>query len=64
MQKTENEKLDRAAMVAELNESFALCDKAYAALTDANMNDALDVMKLKRSRLGILWFHISHAFEH
>jgi hypothetical protein len=51
-------------MVAELNESFALCDKAYAALTDANMNDALDVMKLKRSRLGILWFHISHAFEH
>ena len=64
MQKTENDKLDRAAMLAKLNESFALCDKAYANLTDANMNDPVDVMNSKRPRLGVLWFQISHAFEH
>ena len=28
------------------------------------MNDSLDVLKMKRPRLGLLWFHISHAFEH
>ena len=64
MQKTENEKLDRAAMLARLTDSFALCDKAHAAMTDANMGDSLDFMKTKRPRLGLLWFHISHAFEH
>jgi uncharacterized damage-inducible protein DinB len=64
IQRTEHEKLDRAAMLQRLNESFAWCDKAYSGLSDANAGDTLQLMKTKRPRLALLWFHISHAFEH
>lgn len=64
LQKVENEKLDREAVVQRLKDSFAWCDKAYAAITEANAADSLDLMKMKRPRLGLLWFHIAHAFEH
>ena len=64
LQKTENDKLGRDALMNKLKESFAYCDKAYAALTEANAGDTLQFMNAKRPRLGLLWFHISHAFEH
>lgn len=64
MQKTENAKLDRAPMLERLKESFAWCDRAYDMLTEGNAGDTLALMNTKRPRLGVLWFHISHAFEH
>ncbi len=33
---------DKAAIVEALNASFAECDKAFAALTDANVLDMVD----------------------
>lgn len=62
--KIEKEKLGREAMLARVKESFTVCDNAYAALTDANMGDTLKFMTTTRPRLALLWFHISHAYEH
>jgi uncharacterized damage-inducible protein DinB len=62
--KTERDRLAREPLVARLRDSFAMCDRAYARLTDANGDDVLPFMNMKRPRLGLLWFHISHAFEH
>lgn len=62
--KIEKEQLAREALVDRLKTTFAYCDKAYAALSDANAGDVLPFFSGKRTRLGLLWFHISHAFEH
>jgi hypothetical protein len=50
-------------LIAKLNESFAYCDRAYAALTDANASEVIAFMTSKR-RVAVLWFHIAHADEH
>jgi hypothetical protein len=57
------ETADKAAIVDALKASFAECDKAYAALTDANMTDMLQAGPYKRSRLGMLWGNVSHDNE-
>ena len=62
--KIEKEKLSRDALVERLKTTFAYCDKAYAALSDANSAETVPFFNNKRPRLGVLWFHISHAFEH
>lgn len=64
MTKIEDSKLAREPLIATLKESFAYCDKAYATLTDGNAAEIVPFMNSKRPRLGVLWFHISHAFEH
>ena len=65
MDKIEKENLGRDALVGRLKESFAYCDKAYAAFTDANAAETVAFMgSSKRPRAAALWFHISHAFEH
>jgi uncharacterized damage-inducible protein DinB len=64
MTKIEESKLAREPLIATLKESFAYCDKAYATLTDGNAAEVVPFMNSKRPRVGVLWFHISHAFEH
>jgi len=54
---------DKATIVEALKASFAECDKAYAALTDANMTEMLKVGPADRSRLGLMWGNISHDNE-
>jgi hypothetical protein len=54
---------DKAAIVEALKASFAECDKAYAALTDATGTDMLQIGPAKRSRLGALWGNVSHDTE-
>jgi uncharacterized damage-inducible protein DinB len=57
------ETADKAVIVEALKASFAECDKAYAALTDANMTEMLQAGPAKRSRLGLLWGNVSHDNE-
>ncbi|HXW04449.1 MAG TPA: DinB family protein [Vicinamibacterales bacterium] len=62
--KIEQEKLAREPLIARLEASFEVCDAAHKQLTDANMSDMVPFMSSNRTRLALLWFHISHAFEH
>lgn len=64
LQKTENAKLGRDAMMQALKDSFAFCDKAYSNLTESNVGDVVPFGNSKRPRLAVAWFHIAHAFEH
>ena len=58
------ETADKAAIVAALKASYAECDKAYGALTDANLTEVLDVGPMgKRSRIGLMWGNVSHDNE-
>jgi hypothetical protein len=57
------ETADKAAIVDALKASFAECDKAYAALTDANMTEMLQAGPVKRSRIGLSWGTVSHDNE-
>jgi hypothetical protein len=54
---------DKATVLAGLKASFAECDKAYAALTDANITEMLSVGPVKRSRIGFAWGNVSHDNE-
>jgi hypothetical protein len=54
---------DKAAIIDGLKASFAECDKAFAAVTDANLADMFDVFNAKRSRIGIMWGTVSHDNE-
>ncbi len=61
--KAPEESADKAAIVDALKASFAECDKAYAALTDANMAEMLHAGPVKRSRIGLAWGNVSHDNE-
>lgn len=54
---------DKATIVEALKASFVECDKAYAALTDANLSDMIQVGPAKRSRIGLSWGNVSHDNE-
>jgi hypothetical protein len=54
---------DKATIVAGLKASFAVCDKAYSALTDATVTEMLPLGKAKRSRIGLAWGNVSHDNE-
>ena len=54
---------DKATIVAALKASFDECDKAYGALTDANVSEMLAVRQNKRSRIGLAWGNVSHDNE-
>jgi hypothetical protein len=54
---------DKATIVAALKASFDACDKAYGALTDANVSEMMPVGQNKRSRIGIAWGNLSHDNE-
>jgi uncharacterized damage-inducible protein DinB len=57
------ETADKATIVAALNASFAECDKAFAALTDANALEMVDLGRGKRSRIGLMWGTSQHDTE-
>jgi hypothetical protein len=44
---------DKATVLAGLKASFAECDKAFSALTDATITEILTVGPVKRSRIGL-----------
>jgi hypothetical protein len=54
---------DKATVIAGLTASFAECDKAYGALTDATIAEVLSVGPVKRSRIGLAWGNVSHDNE-
>jgi uncharacterized damage-inducible protein DinB len=64
MNAIEKQELARDALMAKLKETFEYCDKAYAALTDANAVETVAFFDSRRPRLSVLWSHVSHAYEH
>jgi hypothetical protein len=54
---------EKAVIVDALKASFAECDKAYAALTDANLTEMIQAGPVKRSRIGLAWGNVSHDNE-
>jgi uncharacterized damage-inducible protein DinB len=57
-------KTTRAELVAALKQSFAVCDKVFAATTDANGSTPVNMFGQPQSRLGVLAFNNSHTWEH
>ena len=53
----------KATIVAALNASFEECDKAMAALTDANALEMVTAGQRKRSRIGLMWGTVAHDQE-
>ena len=51
----------KADIVAGLKASFEECDKAYGALTDANILE--QITPRKRTRMSMAWGNISHDNE-
>jgi uncharacterized damage-inducible protein DinB len=68
----EREKHARAELTKALEESFAYCDKQYAAMTDAAGTPIVKFdaggegsrVRIEMPRLTVLAFHVGHAFEH
>jgi uncharacterized damage-inducible protein DinB len=56
-------KTTKADLVAALKESFAICDKAFDALTDAKASEMITVRQRQRSKLGALAGTVSHSNE-
>jgi uncharacterized damage-inducible protein DinB len=56
-------KTTKADLVAALKESFAECDKAYDAMTDANAAQMITMGRAQRSKLGALWGTVVHDNE-
>ena len=63
IQKPPADTADKATIIEALKLSFAACDKAFGATTDANLADMFDVFNAKRSRIGILWGTVAHDDE-
>jgi hypothetical protein len=63
MVKTPSDTADKDAIIAGLKASFAECDKAFAATTDANFTEMYTVGQGKRSRAGLMWGTVSHDNE-
>ncbi|MEQ1856966.1 MAG: DinB family protein [Longimicrobiales bacterium] len=53
----------KAAIVAALAESFALCDRAYASLTDANVSEFITQGRGQIARAAALANNITHDNE-
>jgi len=57
------ETADKDAIVTALKASFAECDKAFASLTDSNLQEMFTLGQGKRSRIGLMWGTVSHDNE-
>lgn len=57
------ETADKSAIVSALQASFAECDKAYAALTGANLTESVSVGQNTRARISIAWGNVAHDDE-
>jgi hypothetical protein len=53
----------KADLIKALQESNALCDQAYATLTDAHANEARPFLRGQRTLIGVLEFNIAHHNE-
>lgn len=53
----------KADLVAYLTASNAECDKAFAAITDANAGDPIKLPWMTRSKLGLLEYNNGHSNE-
>jgi len=53
-------KMSKADLEKALADSFAVCDKAFASVTDANMMEANG----NRTKIGTLIYNMSHVNEH
>jgi uncharacterized damage-inducible protein DinB len=62
--KVEKSVTSKAALIEALKASFAYCDKAYDALTDAKGATMMKFGKGERSMSGILNYNVAHNFEH
>jgi uncharacterized damage-inducible protein DinB len=60
----EKSKTSKAELAAALKESIEYCDKAYAALTQANAAEAVKIFGRERTRISGLAMNISHSNEH
>jgi len=56
-------KTSKADLVAALKESFAMCDKAFDALTDTKAGELVTMGQRQRSKLGALAGTVSHSNE-
>jgi Skp family chaperone for outer membrane proteins len=56
-------KTSKADLVAALKESFAMCDTAFDALTDAKASEMVTLGQRQRSKLGLLTGLVSHSNE-
>lgn len=56
-------KTAKADLVAALKESFDECDKAFAALTDANATEAIAAGRGQQPRVNVLYGIVVHANE-
>jgi uncharacterized damage-inducible protein DinB len=57
-------KTTKAELIAALNESKAVCDQVFAALTDANGTEAVDVFGQRQPKLAVMAFNNNHVWEH
>jgi hypothetical protein len=53
----------KADLVAALKDSFAECDKAFEALSDANATQPVPAGRGQRTRLGALYGQVAHDNE-
>jgi uncharacterized damage-inducible protein DinB len=60
----EKEITTKAGLIDALKKSFAYCDQAYDALTDANGAMMMKFGSGNRTVLGILNFNVEHDAEH
>lgn len=60
----EKAKKTKAELTSALHDAFAYCNRAYAALSDANANEKVKAFGQERNKLGVLWFNASHNLEH
>lgn len=56
-------KTSKVDLVAALNESYAMCDKAFDSLTDAKASEMVSMGQRQRSKLGALVGMVSHSNE-
>jgi hypothetical protein len=63
MVKVPSDTADKDEILAGLKASFAECDKAFAATTDANFTEIITLGQNKRSRAGLMWGTVSHDNE-
>lgn len=63
LSKVPPETADKSALVSALQASFAECDKAYAALTSANLMESVSMGQITRARVSIAWGNVAHDDE-
>jgi len=60
----EKAKISKADVIAALKHAFAVCDDAYASLTDAKAAEPIKFLGGEKSRLSAFDFNVAHNYEH